>query len=130
MIFFSPLANIDFPSFISLDLYSAKLHPLPLCCCRSSVTSRKALTTIKATYLLVLRQQRKHKSTKGCRIKMLWWLITSQNLPLLWCQQQNLTVVRLWLSRDLCPTLCLEVSFQRVVSSTCQSNLPIICKIF
>lgn len=41
MIFFSPLANIDFLSFVSLELYSPRLHLLSLCCCRSSITARK-----------------------------------------------------------------------------------------
>lgn len=75
MIFFSPLANIDFLSFVSLELCSPRLRLLSLCCCRSSITARKTLTIMWATYLLLLSQQRKHKSTKASRRKMVWWLI-------------------------------------------------------
>lgn len=112
MIFFSPLANIDFLSFVSLELCSPRLRSLSLCCCRSSIIARKTLTIMQATYLLLCSQQRKHESTKGSRRKTLWWLIPSLNPPLLRCQQQNLAVVRLQLSRDLCLTLRPTASLQ------------------
>lgn len=65
MIFFSPLANIDFLSFVSLELYSPRLRSLSLCCWRSSITARKTLDN-NVSYLPAAfepaEKTQKHKS--------------------------------------------------------------------
>lgn len=127
LIFFSLLANIDFLSFVSLEVYSPRLCLLSLCCCRSSITAWKTQTIMCATYLLLWSWSTKAQKEAEGSWSGGWSLLKT----LLFCDASSKTLQ--WSGCGWAETSAQHYGWQHpfgsLASCASPSNLSIPCKV-